>query len=234
MNFICGADGCKGGWVVVSKDLNSGEVSWRFCRTARQIVDDKPMPQLVAIDIPIGLTEIGPRQCDPEVRRMLGPVRGCSVFPAPIRPVLPVTDYKEACLIRFGIEGKKMSKQSFAIMPKIKEVDDLLRQEPALRDTFREVHPELCFYFMAGKQPVVSKKREEEGARIRYDLLKPAFGRWLPSALADRRKLGCAEDDILDAFAALWTAERIAKGTAQTIPPIPPRDAMGLRMEMVV
>jgi predicted RNase H-like nuclease len=119
-------------------------------------------------------------------------------------------------------------------MPKIKEVDDLLRQEPALRDTFREVHPELCFYFMAGKQPVVSKKREEEGARIRYDLLKPAFGRWLPSALADRRKLGCAEDDILDAFAALWTAERIAKGTAQTIPPIPPRDAMGLRMEMVV
>ena len=234
MNIICGADGCKGGWVVVSKDLDSDRVSWRFCRTARQIVDDKLRPQLVAIDIPIGLAEIGPRQCDDEVRRILGPVRGCSVFPAPIRPVLPVTDYKEACQVWFGVEGKKMSKQSFAIMPKIKEVDDLLRQEPVLRETFREVHPELCFCFMAGKQPVVSKKREEEGARIRCALLEPAFGRWLPEALADCRTLGCAKDDILDAFAALWTAERIAMGAAQTIPATPARDAMGLRMEMVV
>ena len=103
-----------------------------------------------------------------------------------------------------------------------------------MRETFREVHPELCFCFMAGKQPVVSKKREEEGARIRCALLEPAFGRWLPEALADCRTLGCAKDDILDAFAALWTAERIAMGAAQTIPATPARDAMGLRMEMVV
>ncbi len=126
-----------------------------------------------------------------------------------------------------------MSKQGFAISPKIKEVDALLRHEPALREVFREVHPELCFYLMAGRQPVVAGKRTDEGSKTRRRLLKPVFGQWLPGALSDRRKLHCEEDDILDAFAALWTAERIARGVAQTIPATPPRDAFGLRMEMV-
>ena len=42
-----------------------------------------------------------------------------------------------------------------------------------------------------------------------------------------------SSDDILDAFAGLWTAERIYKGEAKTLPENPPVDPMGLRMEMV-
>lgn len=42
-----------------------------------------------------------------------------------------------------------------------------------------------------------------------------------------------ADDDLLDAFAALWTAERILRGEARTVPRIPPEDRFGLRMEMV-
>ena len=118
-------------------------------------------------------------------------------------------------------------------MPKIIEVDALLQQEAPLRDIFREVHPELCFCLMAGQQPIVEGKRTDAGMKIRYGLLEPSFGRWLPHALMDRRKMQCEEDDILDAFAALWTAERIAKGVSQTVPAVPPRDSFGLRMEMV-
>lgn len=37
-------------------------------------------------------------------------------------------------------------------------------------------------------------------------------------------------DDILDAFAALWTAERIFRGHARTLPDAVLRDSLGLRM----
>ena len=233
MSVVCGADGCRDGWVVITKDLESGEVAWRLCPTAAAIASLESAPQVIAIDIPIGLPDAGPRTCDPQARKLLGQPRGSSVFPAPIRPVLTAADYTEACQIWFGVEGKKMSKQGFAITPKIKEVDALLLREPALRDVFREVHPELCFWLMAGKQPVVAGKRTEEGMKLRRGLLEPAFGQWLHHALMDRRKLKCGADDILDAFAALWTAERIARGESQTIPSTPPRDSFGLRMEMV-
>ena len=39
-------------------------------------------------------------------------------------------------------------------------------------------------------------------------------------------------DDIYDALAALWTAERIYNGKAGLIPDPSPLDAMGLHMEM--
>jgi predicted RNase H-like nuclease len=40
-------------------------------------------------------------------------------------------------------------------------------------------------------------------------------------------------DDILDAFAALWTAERIFHGQARTLPDTPSQDAVSLRLEIV-
>ena len=47
-------------------------------------------------------------------------------------------------------------------------------------------------------------------------------------------KNSVAADDILDAHAACWTAERILKGEAVQIPPTPEIDAKGLQMEMWV
>jgi predicted RNase H-like nuclease len=39
-------------------------------------------------------------------------------------------------------------------------------------------------------------------------------------------------DDVLDAYAAAWTALRITENAAKRIPPRPPIDAKDLRMEM--
>jgi len=64
-------------------------------------------------------------------------------------------------------------------------------------------------------------------------LLRTWCGEVVDLALEERAKLGCESDDIVDAFAALWTAERIHRGEAMSIPPIPPLDSHGLRMEMV-
>jgi len=233
MRVICGADGCRAGWVVVSKDLDSGSISWRLCSTAHELVYSKPAAQVIALDIPIGLPERGARDCDLEARKILGRPRASSVFPAPIRPVLAATSYDNACQIRLQIEGKKLSVQAWAIVSKIREVDDVLRHDFDLLARVREVHPEVCFYFLAGERPLQHSKKRPIGREERRQLLEPWFGASLLAALAERAHLASTEDDVLDAFAALWTAERIAKGTPQTIPLAPPRDACGLRMEMV-
>jgi predicted RNase H-like nuclease len=47
-------------------------------------------------------------------------------------------------------------------------------------------------------------------------------------------KLTVADDDILDALAALWTARRIQSGSATRLPSGPEeRDAFGLPMQML-
>jgi predicted RNase H-like nuclease len=40
-------------------------------------------------------------------------------------------------------------------------------------------------------------------------------------------------DDLLDAFAALWSGERVVAGKEFLLPAKPPLDTCGLRMEMV-
>jgi len=233
MNIVCGMDGCKAGWVAITKDLSSGRISSRLCVSVRELVRNESSVQVFAIDIPIGLRERGPRTCDREARRLLGRGRSSSVFPAPIRPVLAASSYNAACQIRLQEEGKKLSRQAWEIVYKIREVDELLRQTLKLQSMFREVHPEVSFFFLAGGQPMRHSKKKRAGKEERRKLLEPIFGHWLHSALAERRDLACNEDDILDAFAALWTAERIASGISQTIPTAPQKDSFGLCMEIV-
>ena len=218
---------------MISKDLDSGFVSWRLYSTPRELVYGQPTPHILALDIPIGLPDKGPRDCDLGARELLRPGRASSVFPAPIRPVLDATGYRDACDRRLEAEGKKMSRQAWAIVPKIREVDALLCQDPELRARVHEVHPEVSFYFLADKHPQQHSKKSKIGREERCALLEPMFGQRLRAALKELGKPACAEDDVLDAFAALWTAERIASGVSQTIPSAPPRDTFGLLMEIV-
>lgn len=233
MKIISGADGCRGGWVVVSKDLESGKISWRLCRTFEDIIKGTDFPEVLAIDIPIGLKEKGGRLCDQSARKVLGPIRSSSVFSAPVRPVLKSTSYLEACTIRESIEGKRMSKQAYAILPKIREVDAILSSSPDLQRQVREVHPEVCFHFMNEARTPLQSKKSASGHQERLALLAPIFGDGVIQALEARRDLSSQPDDILDAFTALWTAERIYQGTARSFPEFPEVDSKGLRMEIV-
>ena len=233
MSLICGVDGCPGGWVAITQNLNSGGLAWHLYRTAADLFYKEPTPQIIAIDIPIGLTDARPRLCDLEARKVLGPGRLGSVFTAPIRPILEAVDYRDACRIRLEIDGKKMSWQAYNILRKIKEVDQVLRIDPGLQSRIREVHPEVCFYRLAGGIPMRCNKKGAQGRAERLACLEPIFGEGLQQALAQRRQLESGPDDVLDAFAALWTAGRIVTGRALTLPPNPPRDSYVLHMEIV-
>lgn len=229
--FAAGADGCKRGWICLLRD-QSGQTVPRLFETAESLMDQDPRPAVLAIDIPIGLPEIGPRLCDLEARKRLGP-RASSVFPAPIRPLLEAAAWEEACLIRQRIEGKRISRQTWAIVSKIAEVDRALREKPARRGWVREVHPEVCFWAWRG-EPMPHAKKHALGRAARLDLVEKHFGRAAFHDVRVRyRKAEAADDDLLDAFAALWTAERIVQGKSAILPQYPPLDSHGLRMEIV-
>ena len=233
MRRVCGADGCRAGWYGVCKNLDSGEVTGQVYRGIYELVFRQSEPLMLAIDIPIGLPDAGARQCDRAARRILKPGRASSVFPAPIRPLLAAGSYQEACQIRLAVDGRKISKQLWQILPKIREIDDLLLQNVRLQTRLREVHPELSFTALNDGKPMAFWKKRPEGFAERLPLLKGHFGDAVEQALATRNPAECSPDDVLDAFAALWTAERIVRGEAQVLPEQPEKDRFGLRMEMV-
>jgi predicted RNase H-like nuclease len=231
VTFLAGADGCKSGWIVVYKAKDEPKINSVVVGGIAELFDSLD-PAVLAIDIPIGLMESGARECDVLARRAIRP-RGASVFPAPIRPVMSVETYGDANRISRERQDRGMSKQAFAICPKIREVDEALRANPLLRGRVYEVHPEVTFCVWRGTAMNHSKKTQA-GRADRMRLISAYFGvDAFETVRAKDRRRDVADDDILDAFAALRTAERIANGISRSLPEDPPFDAAGLPMRIV-
>jgi predicted RNase H-like nuclease len=177
------------------------------------------------IDIPIGLPERGPRRCDLEARRMLGPRRS-SVFPAPLRGVLGARSYADALARSRARSGRGLSRQAFGILSKVGEVDRLVT--PECQDRLVEVHPEVSFAVLA-QGPMAHAKRTPEGRAERVEVLRAVF----PDVddHAGIRLTGAGSDDVLDAFAVAWSARRWRARSHVQLGGEP--DARGLRMEIV-
>src|SRR5262245_49798707 len=174
---VLGVDGCAGGWIAASRD-SQGLITCKRVDTIEQLLNHSPRPRVLAVDVPIGLLELGARQCDVQARRLLG-IRASSVFPAPIRPILTATSQPEASHVRLRVEGKGVSIQAWAIVPKIVEVDGLLRADPKRQEIVREVHPEVCFYHLNGRRPISMSKATALGHQERVALLR----QWAGSSL---------------------------------------------------
>ena len=144
--LVAGVDGCPGGWICVVRDAETGEVSSTLFRTAAALVSRQPCPEVIAIDIPIGLTEAGQRACDQRARGLLGGTRQRSVFPSPIRAALHAASRPTASRITLKADGRKVGAQSWGIYPKVRELDAILSSDATLQRRVREVHPELCFW----------------------------------------------------------------------------------------
>src|SRR5262245_17947920 len=105
MPHLAGIDGCRGGWLCVLAAGDGRTLTARVEVSLGVLLCDLPRETLMAIDIPIGLVDRGARRCDLEARLCLGPGRGSSVFPAPLRCVLSAGSYDEACRWRAAVEG---------------------------------------------------------------------------------------------------------------------------------
>lgn len=215
-----------------------GSVAWSRVDRFAEVVAAAMGARLALVDIPIGLPDgrrIPSRACDRLARRLLG-TRGASVFPPPVRAALTAPGYREAAAIQARLTGRGLTRQAWALAPRLREVLAALRGAPGLQDRLRETHPELCFWALAGGRPAVHPKRSRPGQAERLAVL----ARWLPGPALDaawaavRDLSGVRADDALDALAAAVTARAVALGLpALVLPPHPEHDPGGLRMEIV-
>ncbi len=233
MTLVLGLDGCRTGWCGVMIEVRDGAafalppaVFPTFAEALRTEA------RVVGVDIPIGLLDVpGQRACDHEARRLLGRPGSSSVFPPPSRRASAVREYWEASAVNLDVTGSRLTRQSFNIAPKIREVDE--EMSSGLQARVYEVHPELCFWALSGGKRLNHKKKRKSGRAERWALLRGALQQFpaLPPPPRDMPD-GCAVDDYLDALAASWTALCLFEGRAQRVPLSPPKGAHGLRMEI--
>ena len=146
-----GVDGCRSGWFSVGFD-RSGCYELKVFPAFSELLDYYRDAKLILVDIPIGLPKNGEgRECDTEARKKLLSPRSSSVFSAPTRQTVEQAahspgDYKCANVTELRFAEKGISKQAFAIAPKIAQVDKVLRcRDSNATPKVREVHPEICF-----------------------------------------------------------------------------------------
>lgn len=139
--------------------------------------------------------------------------------------------YEDASVLSQKVDRRGLTRQTFQILRKIAEVDDIMVPERQKR--VFEVHPELCFMSLAGR-PMRHAKKRRAGLEERRELLASLVGRGpLDRALGALTRSEAAHDDVLDAIVAAWTARCHALGRSVSLPVVPESDARGLRMEMV-
>jgi predicted RNase H-like nuclease len=228
MPLIAGIDGSKEGWICLTLNTQSRGVEATVLKSLGEI---DGLVEVIAVDIPIGLPDSNGREADRQARARLGEPRRRSVFSAPIRPALRARSWEDACQITRAINGRSVTKQTAAILSKIVEADRVVRSA-SWGSRIHEVHPEVSFAEWSGA-PMLYRKKSPAGRGARQALIRDYFG---PDAFdlarASVRGRRVASDDIADAFAALWTAERIDRGEAGRFPQLEARDSLGVPMHI--
>ena len=264
-----GVDGCPAGWIAVGLgDGNESCVKVFGRGKFPSLLEHFNDASVVLVDMPIGLPEDGApslRDCDRDARWLLGERWG-SVFPVPSRRFVDkmmeigwgYKDYSKANKWSKKCLGGGISAQSFAITPKIVEVDKALKCDKSILSKVRETHPELCFMALSeNNQPMTHKKSEREGFEERCEILRHCTRHvdgldvgaiYKKARRKESRKTKVADDDILDAIALAITAKlglqngnqlrHLPKGVApekviHLTDKNPPTDSNGFPMEMV-
>ena len=205
MKYI-GIDGCKTGWIawIIS---DNAEPTFKVANTLTEWV--KVLTEATTlIDMPIGFSDsLAPdRLCDKAARRFLTSKRGSSVFPVPCREAVYQTDYIAACNANVEQLSKKFSKQTWGIVPKIRELDELMNAYPNL--SIRESHPEVVFAALKG-EPLAFSKRTQEGKEERFSIIQQLAPHWcdvLSLAISSTKRKDVAVDDVYDAFVLMLIA----------------------------
>lgn len=208
---VLGVDACPAGWVGVVWD---GNLTNAYCSSdIGTLVAAAGPVEVVGIDIPIGLPDVGRRTADVLAREVLGPRRS-SVFMTPVRAALLASDHGTAVTVNRDRAGEGVSIQAYGLRGKVFEVDAWVRGSGA---RVVEVHPEVSFARMAGGT-LLTRKVTWDGARRRQALL---VAQGLDLRDIDLGGAAAGVDDVLDAGAAAWSAMRCARGESEPLPDPP-------------
>jgi len=206
-----GVDIWKGRWIVVVLDGRRFEFA-SVADSMDEVLELVAGTRIVGVDVPIGLPLPGQkRPADELARAAVGP-RWHSVFLAPSEDLIAADSPKAANEIARSEGRPGISAQAFALRASILEVAPV-----AARDTrLFEVHPEVSFVRANGDKCLQWSKTTWNGIRQRLTILE-SHGIEIPDDLGPAGAAGAA--DVLDASIAAWSARRIAKGAAESLPP---------------
>ena len=209
MTRVVGVDGAPGGWVAVAME-GGRVVGAAYHASFASLLEVEAAAEAVAVDMPIGLPESAPwrRLADGAAKKFIEPLAS-SVFVVAPQVVFDADSYADAVekCHELGIGG--ISQQAWALRHKIAEVGACLPDSRV-----HEVHPEVSFAAMNGGF-LAHGKRTWNGHHERRRILA-ATGIDLSVHLGNLGRAGV--DDVLDAAAAAWTADRIARGVADSLP----------------
>jgi predicted RNase H-like nuclease len=231
MTWVAGADGFRRGWRVVLCEIETDTWSMRDVPAFGELLKLREAPAIVCVDMPIGLhehTPTGGRKCESLARGLLGP-RRASVFSALGRESLACLNRADAHATSVAAGGVGVGAQAWGLAAKLREVDGAMSTKR--QTVVFEVHPELCFWAMNGRQPMRHAKKTGAGENDRIAALVQSG---IPNIFLDTvlGELRSGRDDFIDACAAVWTALRVFDGAADRLPHNIVRDSRGLDMAM--
>lgn len=210
MNLV-GVDGCKYGWIAISLHDDCALIF----KNLQEMVNFYDEKTIFLIDMPIGLPSLGiDRKCEVLARKELATKRKSSVFPVPCRAAVYAENYEKAGKINRDVLGKGLSKQTWFICSKIKELDQLLLQNVKLQLRFRESHPELAFHFLNDRVSMQFNKKTKEGQEERLKLLSQFsqnVEKVYNNSIKKFMRKDVAKDDVIDALCLAVTLRQILK-----------------------
>ena len=223
-----GVDGCAGGWIAAI--LENGKLRHERYPSLRELARRYPGFSCLLIGLRNSPQQIRP---DDLARKELG-LRGSTIFPVPSRAAVYAENEEEQKRTNLLTLGKSLSRQTINIIPKIRELDEFLEENPAYRTCIFESHPELDFARLNGSV-LMSRKKEDDGITERVAVLR----KYLPDLSVEElrskaKELKCNIDDVVDATCLAVTASLAASGQCETIPACPERDERGLYMRLTV
>lgn len=229
-----GIDGCKGGWITAI--LEKGELRIEKYKNITEVIINYENFDNMLIDMVIGLpSNMTQYENRPErsARRIIAP-RTSTIFPVPSRQA--VYENSEEVQIKANKQalGKGLSKQTMAILPKMREIDEFIHKNVRYKNVIKESHPEVCFARLNGFV-VMTKKAQVEGLTERVHILS----RYLPELTLQyiteqAMVLKCNADDIVDAICLTVTANLDLQGKTEVIPTNVHMDEKGLKMQMIL
>ena len=208
-------------------------------QTFSDLVEQIDEADTVLVDMPIGLArDREETACRPEKQaRELIPKKGASIFNAPSELTAYCTTYKDANAMNRHITGKGLSKQSYHICKKVREVDMFIKYDSVRGSKLMESHPEVCFARLhPNKNPILQSKRTAEGRQLRLALLKsyaPDIVATVEQTLDVSMDLQRIADDVIDATCLAIVAFHGLKWGFRTVPETPCKNSYDIPMQMV-
>ena len=220
MSTVIGIDGCKAGWIS-SKMEEDHSLSFHIIENLEDDYLKQSNLSYIGIDIPLELALTGKRLAEIEARSLLKK-RACTIFSPPTLNALRAKDYIDACEINFKECGKRISKQSWNLFPKIKEAQKFSKNNLISKLSVFEIHPELSFMAMNDMNLIEASKKTEIGKKIRIKLIQKFFPSFSFESVRNQyKKYQVHDDDILDSISIVWSTQRIVDNIAQSVPKKP-------------